>query len=223
MVNKLCLQGNKIFGLLARGIPASVNTETIEIGNLKGKYGESIVGSMLNLLALEISDLYIFHSVATPYGKIGETDHIILYKNKLILIETKTYNGFKSFRVNKEGELRGRKINQPKSLKKLDNNNLITKVDLYAGLMPAGYTVHAITAVTRTGVETISENGKYKVASLETLINNIQYHIDNATEVEAEEQLEVKKILASYCLNNSSLKLFNPLDFTCIPNTYKVI
>jgi hypothetical protein len=201
MINKLCLSGNKIFGLLARGIPASVNTGTIEIGNLKGKYGETIVGSMLNLIALEKPDLYVFHSVATPYGKIGETDHIILFKNKLILIETKTYNGFKSFRVNKQGELKGKKLDQPKSLKRLDNNNLITKVDLFAKLVPREYTVHAITAVTRAGVETYSENGKYKVASLENLVSNIEYHEQNAIDVDPEEALEVRRLLAAYCLN----------------------
>lgn len=202
MVNKLCLSGNKIFGLLARGIPASVNTGVVEIGNLKGKYGESIVGSMLNLLALEIPDLYVFHSVATPYGKIGETDHILLYKNKVILIETKTYHGFLSFHVSKEGELKGQKANHPnkKNLKKLDNNDLITKVDLFAGLLPEDYTVHAITAVTRSGVETVSENGKYKVASLETLISNIEYHIQKANNVDKEDALDIRRTLASYCL-----------------------
>ena len=178
-----------------------MNTGTIEIGNLKGKYGETIVGSMLNLIALEKPDLYVFHSVATPYGKIGETDHIILFKNKLILIETKTYNGFKSFRVNKQGELKGKKLDQPKSLKRLDNNNLITKVDLFAKLVPREYTVHAITAVTRAGVETYSENGKYKVASLENLVSNIEYHEQNAIDVDPEEALEVRRLLAAYCLN----------------------
>lgn len=201
MLNKLCLSKNKIYGLLARGIPASVNTGAIELGNLKGKYGESIVGSILNLLALESPDFYVFHSVATPTGKIGETDHIILYQNKLILIETKTYNGYKSFRVNKEGQLKGKKIDQPKSLKKLDNNNLIQKVEQYKSLLPAGYTVHAITAITRTGIETYSENGKYKVASLETLTGNIEYHTSKATPTDIAENLEIRKLLASYCLN----------------------
>lgn len=203
MLNKLCQSGNKIFGLLARGLPTTVNTNTIEIGNLKGKYGETIVGSMLNLLALEHNDLYVFHSVANPIGETGETDHLLLYKNKLILVETKTYNGFKSFKINKQGELRGKKINQPKSLKKLNNNNLIQKVDMYTKLLPKGYTVHAITAVTRSGVETYSENGKYKVSSLETLINNITYHIGNALDVTMEDSMDTRKLLASYCLKKT--------------------
>jgi len=155
---------------------------------------------MLNILALEKEDLYVFHSIANPNNQIGETDHIVLYKNKLILLETKTYNNFKVFKINKEGDLRGRKIDQPKSLRKLDNNNLIEKVEIYASLFPE-FSVHAITAITRAGVETYSENGKYKVASLDNLLQNIDYHINQALEIEPEITEESIFALASFCLN----------------------
>lgn len=198
---RLCLTNNKIFGLLARGVPASINTGKSDIGNLKGKYGESVIGSLLNVLALENKDLFVFHSVANPItNRIGETDHVVLYKNKLILIETKTYNGFRSFKVNKQGELRGRRVDQPKSLRKLDNNNLIEKVELFTKVVPEDFTVHAITAIIRSGVETVSENGKYKVASLENFIPNIDYHIRQAIDVDENSSLDIKKLLASYCL-----------------------
>jgi len=199
-LSKLCISGNKIYGLLARGIPANINTSSIDIGNLKGQYGESVIGSLLNILALEDKDFYVFHSVAVHSNKPGETDHVILYKNKLILIETKTYNNFKTFKINKEGELRGRKIDQPQTLRKLDNNNLIDKVNLYQKLFPE-YRVHAITAITRAGVETMSENGKYKVASLDNLLQSLDYHITQAVEVSEDLNEESVRFIASRCLN----------------------
>lgn len=197
---KLCSAKNKIFGLLARGIPTTINTSATDIGNLKGKYGESVIGSMLNILALEDPNYYVFHSVSAPNGVKGETDHILLYKNKVILVETKTYNNFKAFKINKEGELKGRKIDKPNSLRKLDNNNLIEKVDLYQSLFPE-YKVHAITAITRAGVQTTSENGKYKVASLSNLFQSLEYHASQATDVDEELSLESIKFLASRCLS----------------------
>lgn len=197
---KLCMSNNKIFGLLARGVPATINTGTVDIGNLKGKYGESAIGSLLNMIALEKLDLYTFHSIANPNDHIGETDHIVIYKNKLILIETKTYNNFKVFKINKAGELRGRKVDQPKSLRKLDNNNLIEKVELYHKLFP-DYSVHAITAVARAGVETYSENGKYKVASLDNLLQDIDYHITEAVDIPADITRDTIRFIASFCLN----------------------
>lgn len=199
-LTKLCLSNNKIFGLLARGMPPTIDTSTIDIGNLKGQYGESVIGSMLNILALEEPNLYVFHSVANGNGKIGETDHVVLYRNKIILIETKTYNNFKTFKINKQGELRGRKVDQPKSLRKLDNNNLIEKVELYSQMFP-DYSVHAITAITRSGVETYSENGKYKVASLDNLLTNIQYHLDHAENIEPAVNKTTIYKLAAFCLN----------------------
>lgn len=199
-LSKLCAANNKIYGLLARGIPGTINTATLDVGNLKGKYGESVIGSLLNILALEDEDFYVFHSVAAPYNKPGETDHILLYKNKLILIETKTYSNFKVFKINKEGELRGRKLNEPNTLRKLDNNNLIEKVRLYETLFPE-YKVHAITAITRAGVETTSENGKYKVASLTNLLQSLDYHVSQAQPVPEDLNWESIRYLASHCLN----------------------
>jgi hypothetical protein len=181
-------------------MPTTIDTSTIDIGNLKGQYGESVIGSMLNILALEKNELYVFHSVANANGKIGETDHVVLYHNKIILIETKTYNNFKVFKINKQGELKGRKIDQPKSLRKLDNNNLIEKVDLYSQMFP-DYSVHAITAITRAGIETYSENGKYKVASLDNLLTNIEYHLNQANDISENLNKNTVYRLAAFCLN----------------------
>lgn len=198
-ISKLIKADNKIYGLLGRSVPPTVNTSTEDNANLKGKYGENIIGSLLNILALEYEDMYVFHSVATPGGFQGETDHILLYQNKLILIETKTYNNFKAFRINKDGELKGVPLHNPKLLRRLDNNNLIQKTiqyqETFTELQP-----HAITAVARSGVQTISENGKYKVASLDTLIQNLSYHQSQAKPLSEEEKLKTLRILAGSCL-----------------------
>jgi hypothetical protein len=197
---QLCFSNNKIYGLLARGVPATINTASLDIGNLKGKYGENVIGSMLNILALENDELYVFHSISAPNNKPGETDHVILYKNKLILIETKTYSNFKAFKINKEGDLRGRKVGENNTLRMLENNNLIEKVKDYEMLFPE-YSVHAITAITRSNVQTTSENGKYKVASLANILQNIEYHMEKALDVDDELNKESIHYLASHCLS----------------------
>lgn len=202
-MNDLCGENNKIYGLLARGgAPVTLNTATIDTGNLKGYYGENAIGSIFNILALEHPDFYVFHSVAAPFNKPGETDHIILYRNKLILVETKTYSNYKVFKINKEGDLRGRKIGERKTLRVLDNNNLIEKVSLYESIFPE-YVVHAITAITRSDVETTSENGKYKVASLANIFQNIGYHMVNAQPVHSKLNSESIQYLATQCVNQN--------------------
>lgn len=205
-VQHLCSENNKIYGLLARGgVPSKLNTATLDIGNLKGKYGENAIGSLFNILALEHPDLYVFHSVAAPANKPGETDHIILYRNKLILIETKTYSNFRVFKINKQGELRGRKMGERNTLRVLDNNNLIEKVARYESIFPE-YNVHAVTAITRSNVETTSENGKYKVASLTNILQNLEYHMNQAVPVSQDLNTESIFYLASNCLNSDYVK-----------------
>lgn len=196
----LCAANNRIFGSLARGVPLEVDTSMYDLPTLKGKYGESAIGSLLNILALETSDLFIFHGVANPKGASrGETDHVMLYRDKLILLETKTYRGYDSVKVSKEGDLRGRRPDKPGSLRKLDNNNLIQKVRTYEHQYPM-LSVHAITALTRADVKTASENGKYKVASLTNLLMNVEYHIEQAKQVEQQVTKQVVWELASRCL-----------------------
>lgn len=198
-INKLIRADNKIYGLLGRSVPPTVNTASEDVANLKGKYGENIIGSLLNILALEYDDMYVFHSVSTPGNFRGETDHILLYQNKLILVETKTYNNFKAFRIDKEGDLKGVPLHNPKLLRRLDNNNLIQKTREYQRAFP-NLQPHAITAVARAGVQTTSENGKYKVASLDTLIQNLNYHQAQAKPVPEEEKISTIHFLASTCL-----------------------
>lgn len=194
---------NKIFGLLARGIPGSLDTAEHDQGNLKGKYGEAVIGSLLNILALDNPAMYVFHSVANPaYAPIGETDHILLYRDRLILVETKTYNNFSELKISKEGDLRGVPLDNPRGLKRLDNNNLISKVRLYEKAYP-GLQVQAITAVTCAGISTRSENGKYKVASLTNLSESLNYHIQNSGEVSREMTGGWIRQLASRCLGAS--------------------
>lgn len=204
-MKKLCTDNNKIYGVLARGMPQEINTTSTNIGMLKGKYGESVIGSMFNILALEDLDFYVFHSCAIPKNMRGETDHIILYKNKIILVETKTYSAFTSIKVNKAGELRGRPKKDKNVYRKLDSNNLIEKVKLYEKLFPE-YAVHAVTVVTRSGVKTTSENGKYKVASLDNFLSSLEYHKEQATEVTELLHQETLHYLALHCLNNDNQK-----------------
>lgn len=198
-LSSLLRSGNKIYGELGRGLPQKVNTGQEDIGNLKGRYGENVIGSLLNLLTLETKDMFVFHSVANPDGSSGETDHIILYRNKIILVETKTYNNFNSLLVTKNGELKGVPASNTKALRKLDNNNLIRKMGIFSEAFP-GFQVHAITAVSRAGVITTSENGKYKVVSLDNLVQSLSYHQAQSSQIDDAVTFKSVKSLANLCL-----------------------
>lgn len=191
--------GNKIYGELGRGIFSKINTTEEDLGNLKGRFGEAMIGSLLNIVAIEHKEMFVFHSVANPDLSYGETDHVLLYKDKLILVETKTYNNFVSLKVTAEGDLRGVPASNIKNLRKLDNNNLIEKLSIYSEAFPH-LKVHAITAVSRSNVITTSENGKYKVVSLDNLAESLSYHQAQAMALPRDETYKLVKSLASLCL-----------------------
>jgi len=136
---------------------------------------------MLNLLACETEGFYVFHSIDLPLTHAGETDHAVVYKNKIILIETKAFSGFDILRVNEAGVLRGRKVSTGERYR-VEDNKIFNKIDLYQKRFD-NREVSALLVVARNDIQTSSDNPKYKVASL-----------DNFSKILREELAEAKAI-----------------------------
>lgn len=95
----------KIFGVpgasLTWGINGMRNTDVITAG----KDGEIATGKLLAELAQEIHGLYVFHSLRWPESN-GDTDHIIVYKDLAIVIDTKRWKGSRKYSITIKGEIK---------------------------------------------------------------------------------------------------------------------
>lgn len=103
---------------------------------IRGLMAENAVSSILNLLTLEREEMYVFHAVEEE-NPVGETDHILLYKRKLILIETKNRANIDSLTFSNKGELLGIRRGKDATKIKVNSNNLLKKVERYSELYPS--------------------------------------------------------------------------------------
>jgi hypothetical protein len=192
-IAQLRLANNKIYGEPA----ASLNKYSANLNNAKGYFGESIIGAILNLITIETPGAYVCHSVAFKDNKSGETDHVLIYKDRIILIETKSFSGYSSYRVNKEGVLTASN-GKGKGFRKVDDSNVFNKVAYYQEQFP-NRKVQAILAITRDEVKTWSENGIYKVSSLDNTMQLIRQIMNEAEDVK-EPAWAAVKVFATMCV-----------------------
>lgn len=175
-VAELRLADNKIFGAPA----ANTTRHSNNLNNSRGAYGEEIIGNILNLLVVETPGAYVCHSVAFIDDTQGETDHVLIYQDRIILVETKAYSGYVSYKVNKEGVLTG--STGKGRYRKINDSNVYSKLSYYQDMFPSRK-VQAVIAVARDDVRTWSENGRYKVASLDNFMKLIREQFKDSTPV----------------------------------------
>lgn len=192
-IAQLRLANNKIYGEPA----ASLNKYSENLNSAKGAYGEMIIGAILNLLTIESPGAYVCHSVAHIDNRSGEMDHVLIYKDRILLIETKSYSGYTSYRVNKEGILTASN-GKGKGFRKIDDSNVFKKVAYYQEKFP-NRKVQAILAITRDEVKTWSENGIYKVSSLDNTMQLIRQIMNEAEDIK-EPAWSAVKVFATMCV-----------------------
>lgn len=186
-------KGNKIFGV-SKSHPTIVK-DIPQIDALRGTTGEQIVSGILNLNALDLEEFYVCHSIGTHDDSQGETDHVVIYKNKIIIIETKTYNAYRRISVNAEGTAIGFRGNKEF---KIPDNKIMNKVKLYQKRFP-NREVEGILAVARYGITTKSSHKNYSVVSLKDLQTRIETIVSQAQTIK-EDAWPAVKFFSSLCI-----------------------
>lgn len=192
-IAQLRLANNKIYGAPA----ASLNKHAANLNNVSGYYGEAVIGNILNLIVVGSPGAYVCHSVAFKDNKSGETDHVLIYKDRIILIETKAFSGYSSYRVNKEGVLTASN-GKGKGFRRVNDSNVFNKVAYYQEQFP-NRKVQAILAIARDEVKTWSENGIYKVSSLDNTMQLIRSIMREADDIK-EPAWSAVKAFATMCV-----------------------
>lgn len=87
--------GKTIFGTPG----GSLNSAGLDQGSTRaGIDGEKKVGERLDKIAKRHKGVYVFHSVKLP-GHIGDIDHVVMFGNKVIVIDTKMWKTTSTYRI----------------------------------------------------------------------------------------------------------------------------
>lgn len=166
----------------------------------KGLVGEHAVSGILNLLTFSYEEMVVFHSVGISETVDGETDHIVIYKNKLFIVETKNYSSYTSIFVNQEGRLNGKKRDLVVSV---NDNGILKKVSYYKTMFPE-MDIEAILVMTRPQTRTGSSFKGYSIATIKTLIDTLQNKFETATPVHVSVTNTLVKCFGNLCIRNES-------------------
>lgn len=192
-LSDLFTAGNKVFGMSKSYPPASKQMPLID--KLRGDAGEQIISGILNLNAIETEDMFVCHSVGTHDDSNGETDHIVIYRNQIIVIETKAFAGYTSVRINDKGVAVGARGDAEF---RVSDNKLDDKVKLYQKRFPARH-VSGLLVLARSNVETKTMRTNYDAASLSNLQDKLDKIVASASDIDEGPWVAVK-FFASLCI-----------------------
>lgn len=196
-VQELYKTGRKIFGApLPLPHPKARTLPNEDM--LKGQIGEHAVSGILNLLTLSYPELFVFHSVGISDKEDGETDHIVIYKNKIFVIETKNYSNFTSIFASQDGTTSGKKRGQ---LIPVNDNGILNKQQLYQRKYPT-MEVEAVLVITQPNIKTGSSYPGYAVVGIRELMTYIEKKAASASAVDEGLTTFLVKRFANLCIRN---------------------
>lgn len=98
-------EGKKIFGTAAASLTWGIDGNRMIPALAAGVEGENQTASTLRELVEKTKGMYLFHSLAWPESN-GDTDHVILYGNTILIIDSKRWKGARKYSVTPQGEIK---------------------------------------------------------------------------------------------------------------------
>jgi len=101
------LQKQRVFGTPGAALTWGI-VDARKAAVAAGLDGERVTGESLNQYATNRNGVYVFHSAEWPGATAGDTDHLILRGNQLLLIDAKRWKAKRKYSVTASGQvLRG--------------------------------------------------------------------------------------------------------------------
>lgn len=98
-------EGKKIFGTAAASLSWGIDGNRMIPALTAGKEGENQTANTLRDLVEKTKGMYLFHSLSWPESN-GDTDHILVYGNTILIIDSKRWKGARKYSVTAGGEIK---------------------------------------------------------------------------------------------------------------------
>lgn len=106
-VKALLKGGAKVLGTPAASLTWGIDGNRMIPQLESGKEGEKQTAELLDRMAGEIPEMFVFHSLSWPESA-GDTDHIVVFGNLVLVVDSKRWKGSRKYSVTAGGEvLRG--------------------------------------------------------------------------------------------------------------------
>lgn len=103
-VKEILQSGKKTLGEPAASLTWGIDGNRAIPALTAGIEGEKQTASLLDRLARENKDLFVFHSLSWPESA-GDTDHVLLYGNLLLIIDSKRWKSARKYSIKPNGTI----------------------------------------------------------------------------------------------------------------------
>jgi hypothetical protein len=103
-VKAILKTGKKVLGTPAASLTWGIDKIAMSPAIEAGKEGEKQTAELLDKLAAEIPEMFVFHSLSWPESS-GDTDHIVVYGNLILVIDSKRWKGSRKYTVTPKGQI----------------------------------------------------------------------------------------------------------------------
>ena len=145
----------KVFGVPGASLSWGINGVRHSDVMLAGKEGENATAKILNELAEKTPNFYVFHSLRWPESN-GDTDHIVVYKDLAIVIDSKRWKGSRKYSITPKGAILRGTVPFPEGRVKIGGALQVWRKKL------AGTTVKGIVAIAQEKVFVVRDRNWYK-------------------------------------------------------------
>jgi hypothetical protein len=96
--------GKRIFGVPAASLSWGIDGDRMKASLTPGIEGEKQTAAILAELAEQVPEMFVFHSLSWPESN-GDTDHIVVYGNTVIVIDSKRWKSTRKYSITAKGEI----------------------------------------------------------------------------------------------------------------------
>jgi hypothetical protein len=104
-MKQLIRSGQKVFGVPAASLTWGIDGNRMKASLMPGMEGERHTAKILDAFAAKTPGVFVFHSLSWPESN-GDTDHILVYKDLVVVIDSKRWKAQRKYSVTDKGAIK---------------------------------------------------------------------------------------------------------------------
>jgi hypothetical protein len=104
-MKQLIRSGQKVFGVPAASLTWGIDGNRMKASLMPGMEGERHTAKILDAFATKTPGVFVFHSLSWPESN-GDTDHILVYKDLVVVIDSKRWKAQRKYSVTDKGAIK---------------------------------------------------------------------------------------------------------------------
>jgi len=176
-IKTLLRSGQKVFGVPASSLTWGIDGNRMKASLAPGIEGEKHTAKIIDKFAADTPGVFVFHSLSWPESN-GDTDHILVYKDLVVVIDSKRWKAQRKYSVTEKGAIKRGTVYFPQGRVKIGY-----ALKSWRKKTPKDVKVMGIVCIAQEKVFVTRDKNWYKspyrLVESEKLVEQLRYMIEN--------------------------------------------